>query len=81
MLARSRSVDSDDFGQGSGADCSEAEEEESIYREEESGSEGGGGGCTSNLWWVMWREASASSRLRRCLWRPAWANERYDCLQ
>jgi hypothetical protein len=39
MLARSQSVDSDDFGQGSGADCSEAEEEESIYSEEESGSE------------------------------------------
>jgi len=50
--------------QGSGDDCSEAEEEESIYSEEESGSEAVDGGCTSKqltyVWWVRWRGASVS---------------------
>jgi hypothetical protein len=50
--------------QGSGDGCSEAEEEESIYSEEESGSRRRRRmyAC-SNLWWVRWRGASASSEV------------------
>jgi hypothetical protein len=38
--------------QGSGDDCSEAEEEESIYSEEESGSEAAEDVPATYLWWV-----------------------------
>ena len=51
--------------QGSGDECSEAEEEESIYSEEERGRRGGG--CTSNLWRVRGLSlfGGASSEVRR----------------
>jgi hypothetical protein len=56
--------------QGSGDDCSEAEEERGEHLHGGGEWVGGGGGCTSNLWWVRWRGVSlfggASSEVRRC---------------